>query len=84
MFIFILTIVFTFIIGFLCGVCFNKKCRTPEGIGTLPPHHIDLYEEVLSSDTKQREKALELKQNIAYAPINNMNLQDVGPQFMQQ
>ena len=72
---FILTtsIIFTFIVGFLCGVCFIKKCKKPEDTGTPKHrhHHTAMRESenMLSTDTEQREMALELKQNAAYAPV---------------
>ena len=69
---FLLTLVFTFIVGFLCGVFFIKKCKKPDkATGSPTPQHIALYEEVSSRDIEQREKAVEFEQNIAYASINN-------------
>lgn len=67
---FILTLVFTFIVGFICGVCFIKKYKKPEANETPSHHHVALYEEVLPTNIKQGEKALELKQNLAYASIS--------------
>ena len=68
-FILTISIVFTFIVGFLCGVCFIKKCKKPKDTGTPEHPHHHTAEKVLSADTEQREMALELKQNAAYAPV---------------
>ena len=69
-FILIISIVFTFIIGFLCGVCFIKKCKKLKDTRTPEHSHHHTADKVLSADSEQREMALELKQNAAYAPID--------------
>ena len=54
----------------MCGICFIKKCKKPTANESQPQHPgMPVYEDVLLTDTKQREQTLELKQNIAYGPI---------------
>lgn len=68
---FLLTFIITFIIGCTCGVCFNKKCMKPKA--NESQHPIPVYEAVLSKDIEKTEHstvAVELKQNVSYAPIS--------------
>jgi hypothetical protein len=76
--------VFFFIIGFLCGhFCrkerHNTTSQTSTGPGTAGQHNQEntpstpLYEDVMLN---QREQDLELKENVAYAPIITMVVTD--------
>ena len=65
--------IFTFIIGCLCGICFVKKCKNPGANESQPQYPMPVYEDVLLTDINmQHNLTIELEQNIAYGPINNI------------
>ena len=66
--VFIVIVILTFAVGFVCGHYIGKKSsrETPDNpTGNQP---VPVYEDVLLSAVKHQEQDLELKENVAYYP----------------
>jgi hypothetical protein len=64
--------VITFIVGFICGQRFNRKCKeSPDQASghAHPPRGppVPIYESIVP-DTSHEEQAIELEENVAYGP----------------
>ena len=73
---FLMTSVFIFIVGFVCGQCFNQRYKRPakETSETIvqveQSHPLDpMYDNILPKIIKQEEQGLELKENVAYLTL---------------
>ena len=71
---FLVTSVFIFIIGFVCGHCFSqryivKRSAKEKTVQGEQSHPNPTYDTILLNVVKQEEQDLELKENIAYLTL---------------
>ena len=71
--------IFIFIMGYICGHCFNKKCKKVAEDDTIPSHATPIYENVQLETIKgDDEKVVELAENVAYGHLQPQNATVTG------
>ena len=69
---FIVIIILTFAVGFVCGHYLGRKSSREIPDSPTGNQPVPVYEDVLLSAVKHQEQDLELKENVAYCPPRSM------------
>ena len=66
--VFVLASTLFFIVGFLCGHFCRKEKKIAETVSSSGQAHAPYYDDVV---LRQHEQELELKENVAYGPVQS-------------